>query len=287
MTTDPIDAYLDELLARLRGPANYVRRVLCEAEAHLRDAVDEQVATGTELDEARRVSIQRFGTPAQVAATANRSIAGQTAAQAIGALAWAAARMIVVGLASVGIAAVLARGLAAITSQAFVFGVPTDAVLPAERCAHWLSVQPSATTCSQAAMLENASDTFQLYTGSAVIGIGLIGIALTIHAILRRAHGAAPTETLPAAVVPAIGATVFGGTGAALLSAGLSNVMLQGFWGRGLWLVDGGMSVLVACIYAVIFARAVLAGPHTIGVPTTAPDGEAQLRSETFGQSQS
>ena len=76
MALDPIDAYLDELLARLRGRAGDVRRTLVEAEAHLRDAVDEQVAAGTELAEASRVSIQRFGSVAQVAATANRSLAG-------------------------------------------------------------------------------------------------------------------------------------------------------------------------------------------------------------------
>jgi hypothetical protein len=269
MAMDPIDAYLDELLSRLRGPASYVRRVLGEAEAHLRDAVDEQTASGTELAEARRVSILRFGTPAQVAATANRSIAGETAAQALGALAWAAAWMVAVGLASVGISAVLARALALLTSQAFVFGVPTGAVLSPQRCAHWLSVQPSAATCSQAAMLENASDTFQLYTGAATIGILLIGGAFMLRAILRRAQGSAPPRILPVAVVPAIGATVFGGTGAALLSAGLSNMMLPGIWGRGLWLVEAGVAILVALIYAVIFARAVLAGPEGIGRPTT------------------
>ena len=269
MAMDPIDAYLDELLARLRGSAGYVRRILGEAEAHLRDSVAEQVAAGKDPAEARRVSIQRFGTPARVAATANRSIGGHTAAQALGALAWAGARMLAVALASVGIAAVLARALAMVTSQGFVFGVPADAVLPAQRCAHWLSVQPTATTCSQAAMLENASDTFQLYTGAAVIGIVALGSAFLIRAILRRASGATPARILPAAVVPAIGATVFGGTGTALLSAGLSNVMLAGFWGRGLWLVEAGVAILVAVIYAVIFARAVLAGPEGIGAPTS------------------
>jgi len=272
MAPDPIDAYLDELLARLLGPARDVRRTLLEAEAHLRDAVDEQVAAGTELAEARRVAIQRFGSAAQVAATANRSLAGRTGALVLGALVWAAARMVAVGAASVGVAAVLARALAALTSTAFVFGAPANAVLPADRCAHWLAVQPSATTCAQAAMLENSSDTFQLYTGGAVIGLVVLGIAFTIRAIVSRARGTARTGiVLPPAAVPAIGATVFGGTGAALLSAGLSDVMLTGSWGRGLWLVDAGVAILVALSYAVVFARALLAGAGTMAGPTTAP----------------
>jgi hypothetical protein len=272
MAQDPIDTYLDELLTRLRGPAGDVRRTLVEAEAHLRDAVDEQVAAGTEPAEARRVSIERFGSVAEVAATANRSIAGRTATQVLGALAWAAGRMVAVGLAAVGVAAVLARGLAVVTSTAFVFGAPADAVLPADRCAHWLGVQPSATTCSQAAMLENASDTFQLYSGGAVLGLVVLGIAFTIRSIVRRARRSTHAGiVLPPAAVPAIGATVFGSAGAALLSAGLSNVMLPGFWGRGLWFVDAGVAILVALSYAVIFTRAVLAGPGTVGGPTTAP----------------
>jgi len=272
MALDPIDAYLDELLARLRGPAGDVRRTLVEAEAHLRDAVDEQVAAGTELAEARRVSIQRFGSVAQVAATANRSLAGVRGGLVLGALLWAAGRMVAVGVACVGVAAVLARALAVLTSTAFVFGAPADAVLPADRCAHWLSVQPSAATCSQAAMLENSSDTFQLYTGGAVVGLVVLGVAFTIRALVRRARGTARAGTvLPPAAVPAIGATVFGGTGVAMFSAGLSDVMLPGFWGRGLWFVDAGVAILVALSYAVIFARAVLAGPGTVGGPTTAP----------------
>jgi hypothetical protein len=271
MALDPIDDYLDELLARLRGPASDVRRTLGEAEAHLRDAVDEQVAAGIELAQAQRVSIERFGSVAQVAATANRSLEGRKAVQVLGALLWAAGRMVAVGVASVGIAAVLARALAVVTSTAFVFGVPADAVLPADRCAHWLSVQPSATTCSQAAMLENSSDTFQFYTGGAVLGLVVLGVAFTIRAIVRRAQGTARAGiVLPLAAVPAIGATVFGGTGAALLSAGISDVMLPGFWGRGLWFVDAGVAILVALSYAVIFVRAVLAGPGTIGGPTAA-----------------
>jgi hypothetical protein len=46
-------------------------------------------------------------------------------------------------------------------------------------------------------------------------------------------------------------------------------MMLPGIWGRGLWLVEAGVAILVALIYAVIFARAVLAGPQGIGRPTT------------------
>ncbi|WP_045878462.1 hypothetical protein [Pseudofrankia sp. DC12] len=47
-----IDEYLDELLARSKGPAAEVRRLLAETEAHLRDAAAAQVVAG--LDGAAR-----------------------------------------------------------------------------------------------------------------------------------------------------------------------------------------------------------------------------------------
>ena len=256
MGTDPIDAYLDDLLARLRGAAGDVRRTLVEAEAHLRDAVDEQVAHGVDVHEAQRLAIERFGSAAQVAATANRALAGRTAGQVLGALSWAAGRMVAVGLAAVGLAAVLARVVATFTSTAFVFGSPAGAVFPADRCAHWLAVQPTATTCAQAAMLENSSDTFLLYLGGALLGLVVIGVAFATRAVVRRArHAPRAGVVLPPAVVPAIGATVFGGAGVALLSAALSDLVVSGAWGRGLWFVDAGVSLAVAVVYLVRFAR--------------------------------
>ena len=54
MTTDLIEAYLDQLLTHLRGSAHDVRRILSETEEHLRDATAEQVAAGATEEEAHR-----------------------------------------------------------------------------------------------------------------------------------------------------------------------------------------------------------------------------------------
>ena len=79
--TDPIDAYLDELPSRLRGPAPHIRRTLAEAEAHLRDSVDAELSNGAEPAEAQRRAIERFGSPRRVASAANREISGVTVEQ--------------------------------------------------------------------------------------------------------------------------------------------------------------------------------------------------------------
>ena len=67
MTADLIEGYLDRLLGHLRGSAHDVRRILAEAEEHLRDAAAELVAAGASEEEAQRRAIERFGDPHAVA----------------------------------------------------------------------------------------------------------------------------------------------------------------------------------------------------------------------------
>src|SRR6478736_2418791 len=64
---DLIERYLDQLVLELRGRAPAVRRILAEAEDHLREAVDQSVAAGVEPDEAARLAIHRFGSARVVA----------------------------------------------------------------------------------------------------------------------------------------------------------------------------------------------------------------------------
>jgi uncharacterized membrane protein len=67
VTADPIERYLDRLLSELRGSTPEVRRILSEAEEHLRDATSELAAAGASEEEARRQAIKRFGDPREVA----------------------------------------------------------------------------------------------------------------------------------------------------------------------------------------------------------------------------
>jgi len=68
---DLIEAYLDQLLARLHGRPRDVRRMLAEAEEHLRDAVSEGEAAGLDREEAARRAVARFGSADDVARRAN------------------------------------------------------------------------------------------------------------------------------------------------------------------------------------------------------------------------
>jgi uncharacterized membrane protein SirB2 len=149
--------------------------------------------------------------------------------------------------------------------------MPAGTFIDAAGCRHWLSVQPSATSCAQAATLENASDTFPLYTGGAFLGLLGITIIWVLNFAIRRLRRATtPRVQTPVGVVPAIGATIFGGTGVALLSAGLSNVTFVGFWGQGLWFVEAAIWLLIAIGYAIWLLRALKT--DTLTTETTPAD---------------
>jgi hypothetical protein len=67
VTDDLIERYLDQLLTQLRGSATDIRRILSEAEEHLRDATSELLAAGVGEEEAQLQAIERFGDPRTVA----------------------------------------------------------------------------------------------------------------------------------------------------------------------------------------------------------------------------
>jgi hypothetical protein len=58
---DLVEEYLDELYTKLRGSPRQGRRLLAEAEDHLRQGVDEGLAGGLSLAEAQQHAVSSFG----------------------------------------------------------------------------------------------------------------------------------------------------------------------------------------------------------------------------------
>ncbi len=56
-----VEDYLDQLYARLRCPPRAARRILAEAEDHLRESVDGGLAAGLTQAEAEEQAISSFG----------------------------------------------------------------------------------------------------------------------------------------------------------------------------------------------------------------------------------
>lgn len=249
--TGPVDAYLDDLLGELRGPAGAVRRMLAETEAHLREATDEGVAGGLDRDAAERAAVGRFGPPAEVARAANAGATARTLRRLAAPALVAAARLGAIGLVAVGVTGLAATALRAVAGGAFVYG----GAYPSASCAHWLSVQPAARTCAQAAVLESADDTLVLRGAAGVLGLLVLGVL----AIVARRAG-----RLPALVEPAVGGALFLAAGAGMIVLGLSGTLVAGgalgtAAGEGQWLASGTVAVLAAVAYAAVLVRRIAA----------------------------
>ena len=122
MIADLIEAHLDQLLAQLRGSATDVRRILSEAEEHLRDATAELVAVGASEEEAQRLAIERFGDPRTVARRFSARLAPVPPAAVAGELVRAAVLLGAVGLVAIGASGLVAELLGRLFGAGFVAG---------------------------------------------------------------------------------------------------------------------------------------------------------------------
>lgn len=259
---DPIDEYLDELFTRLRGDSAECRSMLAEAEAHLRDAAAASVKAGMDEEAAQRSAIAAFGPAEQIA----RSADPHPAVAAITAFVMAGGGLAILGFVAVGLSAIVARIVAALTSTEWVYGAPAGYRFTAAQCTHWLSVQPSAADCTTAAALENSDDSFLFTLAGVIAGLVLVGIAIGLAFLLRRT-ARIPRRRIPRPVVWAVGATAFGGAGLALLAGGLGDVVVIGHRGQGLWYIEAAIALVLGIYFGI---RLIASTTRSLDVATDA-----------------
>jgi hypothetical protein len=254
--TDPIEAYLDELADRLRSlPGSEIRRVLAEAEDHLRTSADSLVAAGATPADADRRAIELFGEPAAVAAAVrSQHPAGLTgiALDAIRKLSIVA----VVGLCAIGLSGVLSEGLGAAFGKAFVAGDGPGVTYTAARCADFRAFHPEAATCAQAATAHHFDETVGYREEAGVLGLmGLVAliVLLRLGAVGRWLR----TGPLPASTTPLVGTVAFGIAAAALLGLGTMEIVFGITNGTGSLLSDGLVAAAAFALSAWWLAQAV------------------------------
>lgn len=247
MTSDRIDAYLDDMFERLEGTPAERRRMLSEAEAHLRDSADAFQRDGMDADAAQSAALAAFGDSPSIAKASNR----RRPAALLAAFVRAAAQLGLYGFAAIGVAAVLARLLALVTSTQWVYGAPAGYPFTAAQCAHWLAVQPGASTCSAAAAMESSDDSFLFVLTAAIVGLVVAGVILAALRLLRRRPLRA--ARLPRNVVAAIGATAFLGAGVALVVAGAAQGVSRVAWGQGLLFTYGVVALIFGAVFLLRF----------------------------------
>jgi hypothetical protein len=247
MTSDRIDLYLDDMLDRLEGTPAERRRMLNEAEAHLRDSAAALEREGMDPESAQAAAVAAFGDAPTIAKASNR----RSLTALLAAFIRAAAQLAVYGFVAIGAATLLARGLALVTSTQWVYGAPAGYRFTAAQCAHWLAVQPEATNCHAAAAMESSDDSFLFILAAAVVGLFIAGIVLGAMRLTRRRIGRA--WRLPRSIVTAIGATAFLGAGAVLVAAAAAHGIGRDAWGQGALFTDGAVALIFGLFFLVRF----------------------------------
>ena len=240
MVDGPIERYLDDLLvASRRLPPREARQLLAEAEAHLRDCADTQIAAGTLVDEAEANAVQRFGDARALAAadgrTSLKTIVSQVALTAL----------LLGGIAGIGIgiSGAIAAVFRAAGGDRLVAGGPTVSALSASNCARWLAIDPSAASCHDAALNDWANETVYYRLAVGVLGIlAVLGYAAVRR---RRSHRPAlnPLVTDTAATVLWTGAAVV------LFALGVDALVISAGDGAGQWLSAAPVALVAALWY--------------------------------------
>jgi hypothetical protein len=266
VTADQIEGYLDQLLGHLRGSAHDVRRILAEAEEHLRDAAAELEAAGASEEEAQRRAIERFGNPRTVARRFSARLAPVPPAAAAAELARVAVPLGGVALVAIGASGLVAELLGRLLGAGFVAGDQAGVTYTPRRCAEFLEYFPDAGGCEQAAALHHWGEVVEYRVAVGVLGLLVLGAFLA----WRRGQGGRPPAylgTLPDGFAATVATSLYGVAAAVLALEGLDALLVADGDGAGQWLSGAVVALAMAVLYGVSLYRTVLArarlGPAT------------------------
>ncbi|HWG14944.1 MAG TPA: permease prefix domain 1-containing protein [Streptosporangiaceae bacterium] len=210
---DPVEDYLDQLYAGLRTTPREARRIIAEAEDHLREATTAGVEAGLSEHEAQEAAISSFGSVRAVVRAHARRVPPLAV---FGELAMAAWKLVSIALLAVAGSGLVAFVMNQVLGPQFVGGDPASASgQSAATCQRWMSLWPHVQYCGQAAVLETSSDAVSLRLLALIPGLVLIeGYLLGRRYQHKRGWRA---DLLPDAFVPTVSACLFGGLTAGLV----------------------------------------------------------------------
>ncbi len=249
---DPIEEYLDLLYVRLRIAPRRARRILAEAEDHLREAVAQGVAAGLTEREAQEEAISSFGSVRAVVRAHDARLRRFPAVAVVRDLVMSAWMLGTFGLLAVGASGLVATGMNMLFGPGFVGGaVPTGAKLAAASCQGWLADNPGAHSCAQAAMLETSVDAVSLR-----LIAGVLGLLLLAGYRLARRDGL--PGVLPEAFVPTVAVSLFGAATLGLVWLAATGAVVGASSGPGFYLSGAIVALAAAAAFVPQLRRALL-----------------------------
>ncbi len=151
---------------------------------------------------------------------------------------------------AIGLSGLVAGGLGLLFGKSFVSGDVKGVAYTESRCAEFQEYYPSP-TCEAAATAHHFDEVVSYRVAAGILGLlalgSLVGLALLKPGLFRDAG-------LDPALVPAVGAALFGLGAAGLLGMGTLQLVFAGAAGTGA-LISGG---LVAVAAFAVYARSLL-----------------------------
>jgi hypothetical protein len=252
----PVEEYLDRLLLSLSGPPRYVRRTLAEVEAHLHDAVAEELAAGRSHADAETVAVARIGAVHSV--TGHTPLFSRPSAALVRRTALAGSLIGGVALVAYAVSAAISWALAGLRGGQFVSAPFPPGSYTAADCARWLAGDPATHSCVTAMTRDHVGDI--LLQGMAAGFLGLIAL-FAFWLMRQRWQDRGTLTALPIGSAEAVGAIL-----ALLVAAiGIGDAVDLETVERGLGAGQPIAIAIAALCAAAFFALRLYRGVRTTG----------------------
>ncbi|HSR84911.1 MAG TPA: hypothetical protein VLM11_12095 [Streptosporangiaceae bacterium] len=250
----PVEDYLDQLLLSLSGPPRYVRHTLAEIEAHLHDAVADELTAGRTQADAEQAAVARIG--AVRAVTGHPALFTRPSAAVLRRTALAGSLIGGVALVAYAFSAVISVGLAALRGAEFVSAPFPPGSYTSADCARWLAGDAATHSCITAMTRDHVGDI--VLQGIAAGLFGLLAL-LAFWLMRQRWQDRGTLTALPVGSAEAVGAIL-----ALLVAAvGVGTAVDLETVGRGLGAGQPIAIALAALCAAAFFAVRLYRGVRT------------------------
>jgi hypothetical protein len=252
----PVEDYLDRLMMSLSGPPRYVRQTLAEVEAHLHDAVADELAAGRTQVEAERAAVARIG--AVQAVSGRTELFSRPSVAVVRRTAMAGSLIGGVALMAYALSGGISWALSAIRGGEFVTAPFPPGSYTAADCAHWLGGDPSTHSCVAAMTSDHVGDI--ILQGAAAGFLGLLAL-LAFWIMRQRWQDRGTLIALPVGSAEAVGVIL------ALLVAfvGAGNAVDLEAIERGVGAGQPIAIAIAALCAAIFFAVRLYRGVRTAG----------------------
>lgn len=245
---DPIERYLDDLFLALRDNPRAARRLLREAEDHLREHQHRLVAGGMTPPEAATAAITQFGPITEVVDSTKAEDPRRWFLSAAGGLLNGALWMVAIGFIAIGVSGVVALAMGSTFGHKFVSADAPGVIYTAERCADFERLAPGAPDCATAAIDHHYDETVGYRLSGGVLGLVLLGAAFATRPLARRGPELR-------GLIAGAGFALFGAAAMILTGLGTMSLIFSGGDGAGESLSAGPIALIVALGFGVVLVR--------------------------------